>query len=305
MAQMLHALAPTYKLNLTNMILIADSGATKTDWRMVDNYGVAEQVATAGINPQYLDTDKIYTIIAGGLLPHLKEKGPSVIYYYGAGCSSPERNQRVESALRKAFPDPDIYVDHDLLGAARALCGHEPGIACILGTGSNTCLYDGKDIKDNVPSLGFLMGDEGSGAYLGKMLIRAYLYRELPDELAQSLKNTYNLTKDGILDSTYNSDMPSTYLATFARFIHEKRKHPVIHAMIYENFSKFFEHHVCKYDNFTNLPIHFVGSIAYHFSDTLKQVVKKYGANIGRIITSPSEGLIQYHLELLARTNPE
>ena len=281
------------------MILIADSGATKTDWRIVDHTGVLEQVTTAGISPQYLDAEKIYSLITTSLLPNLKEKNPSIIYYYGAGCSSPERNQRVHSALSRAFTHCEINVDHDLLGAARALCGHKPGIACILGTGSNSCLYDGKDITDNVPSLGFLMGDEGSGAYLGKMLIRAYLYRELPDELAQSLKNTYNLTKDGIIDSVYYSDMPSTYLATFAKFMHEKRKHPVIHAMIYENFAEFFERHVCKYENFTKLPVNFVGSIAYHFSDTLKQVAKKYGASVGQVIISPSEGLIQYHLEQL------
>ena len=281
------------------MILIADSGSTKTDWRIINETGVLEQVSTAGINPQYLDADKIYSLIASSLLPNLKEKNPSAIYYYGAGCSSPERNQRVHSALSRAFTNCDINVDHDLLGAARALCGHEPGIACILGTGSNSCLYDGKNIIDNVPSLGFLMGDEGSGAYLGKMLIRAYLYRELPEDLALSLKNTYNLTKDSILDSVYYSDMPSTYLATFAKFMHEKRKKPAIHAMIYENFAEFFERHISKYEGFTELPVSFVGSIAYHFSDTLKQVAKKYGVKTGQIIISPSDGLIDYHLQLL------
>lgn len=281
------------------MILIADSGSTKTDWRIINETGVLEQVSTAGINPQYLDADKIYSLIASSLLPNLKGKNPSVIYYYGAGCSSPERNQRVHSALSRAFTHCEINVDHDLLGAARALCGHEPGIACILGTGSNSCLYDGKNIIDNVPSLGFLMGDEGSGAYLGKMLIRAYLYRELPEDLALSLKNTYNLTKDSILDSVYYSDMPSTYLATFAKFMHEKRKKPAIHAMIYENFAEFFERHISKYEGFTELPVSFVGSISYHFSDTLKQVAKKYGVKTGQIIISPSDGLIDYHLQLL------
>lgn len=282
------------------MILIADSGATKTDWRLMNADGMLEQVYTAGINPQYLDANQIYTIFEDELLPNLKEKSPSVIYYYGAGCSSPDRNLRVAQALQKAFSNSSVHVDHDLLAAARALCGHTPGIACILGTGSNSCLYDGQNITDNVPSLGFLMGDEGSGAYLGKMLVRAYLYRELPDELASSLKKAHNLTKDSILDAVYYSDMPSTYLATFAKFCYDKRKNPVVHAMIYENFSEFFERHVSKYEGFTELPINFVGSIAYHFSDTLQQVAKKYGAHVGKLITSPSEGLIQYHQELLA-----
>ena len=281
------------------MILIADSGSTKTDWRVIDANQEYEQVNTTGINPQYLETEKIYSIFETELLPQLKEKSISTIYYYGAGCSSPERNKRVEDALRRAFPNSSIFVDHDLLAAARALCGRKPGIACILGTGSNSCLYDGKNIVDNVPSLGFLMGDEGSGAYLGKLLIKAYLYRELPEELANSLKNKYSLTKDGILDTVYGSDIPSQYLATFAKFVYEKRKNPVIKEMIYENFEEFFERHVSKYEGFGELPVNFVGSIAFHFADTLKLVAKKYGAHIGTIISSPSEGLIKYHQELL------
>lgn len=285
------------------MILIADSGSTKTDWRVIDADNEYEQVNTTGINPQYLDTDKIYSIFETELLPQLKEKNISAIYYYGAGCSSPERNKRVEDALSRAYPNVPNYVDHDLLAAARALCGHKPGIACILGTGSNSCLYDGKNIIDNVTSLGFLMGDEGSGAYLGKLLIKAYMYRELPEELATSLKNRYNLTKDGILDAVYGSDIPSQYLATFAKFMYEKRKSPVIKEMIYENFEEFFERHVSKYEGFGELPVNFVGSIAFHFSDTLKLVAKKYGCHIGVIISSPSEGLIKYHQELLKMQN--
>lgn len=285
------------------MILIADSGSTKTDWRVIDADNEYEQVTTTGINPQYLDTDNIYLIFATELLPQLKEENISAIYYYGAGCSSPERNKRVEDALSRAFPNVPNYVDHDLLAAARALCGHKPGIACILGTGSNSCLYDGKNIIDNVTSLGFLMGDEGSGAYLGKLLIKAYMYRELPEELATSLKNRYNLTKDGILDAVYGSAIPSQYLATFAKFMHEKRKNPVIKEMIYENFEEFFERHVSKYEGFGELPVNFVGSIAFHFSDTLKLVAKKYGCHIGVIISSPSEGLIKYHQELLKMQN--
>ncbi|PKV62526.1 hypothetical protein [Pontibacter ramchanderi] len=285
------------------MILIADSGSTKTDWRIIDAENQYEQVTTTGINPQYLDTDKIYSIFETELLPQLKERNISAIYYYGAGCSSPERNKRVEDALTRAFPSVPNYVDHDLLAAARALCGHKPGIACILGTGSNSCLYDGKNIIDNVTSLGFLMGDEGSGAYLGKLLIKAYMYRELPEELATSLTNRYNLTKNGILDAVYGSDIPSQYLATFAKFMHDKRKNPVIKEMIYENFEEFFERHVSKYEGFGELPVNFVGSIAFHFADTLKLVAKKYGCHIGVIISSPSEGLIKYHQELLKMQN--
>ena len=247
----------------------------------------------------YQDADEIYAELETSLLPQLSDKSPSAIYYYGAGCSSPERNKRVEDALHRAFPGSEVHVEHDLLSAARAVCGRKPGIACILGTGSNTCLYDGTKIIDNVPSLGFLLGDEGSGAYMGKLLIKAFLYRELPDELAQSLKNTYNLTKDGILDALYSSPVPSRYMATFAKFMYEKRKSPVIREMIYENFEEFFERHVVKYKGHMELPVNFVGSIAYYFSDILKQAGKKYGLHIETIIQSPSEGLIKYHQELL------
>lgn len=281
------------------MILIADSGSTKTDWRFVTSNSVLSQAQTAGFNPMYQEAEEIYQELKDVLLPQLAGNSPTAIYYYGAGCSSPERNQRVEEALRMAFPSSEAFVDHDLLGAARALCGQNAGIACILGTGSNTCLYNGTDITDNVPSLGFLLGDEGSGAYMGKLLIKAYLYRELPEDLATSLKNTYSLTKDGILDAVYNSSIPSRYMATFAKFMFDKQKHPVVHAMIYENFAEFFERHVVKYEDHENLPVSFVGSIAFHFQDILKKVAQKYGLQIGTIIKSPSEGLIKYHQELL------
>ncbi|WP_299758966.1 hypothetical protein [uncultured Pontibacter sp.] len=281
------------------MIFIADSGSTKTDWRIVSSDNELGQAQTAGFNPMYQEADEIYQEIHDVLLPQLNDQKPEAIYYYGAGCSSPERNKRVEEALLRAFPDALIHVDHDLLAAARALCGRKPGIACILGTGSNTCLYDGTNITDNVPSLGFLLGDEGSGAYMGKLLIKAYLYRELPEDLATSLKNTYGLTKDGILDTLYGSAIPSRYMATFAKFMYDKQKNPIIHSMIYENFSEFFERHVVKYEGYQVLPVNFVGSIAYHFSDILKQVAKKYGLHVETILQSPSEGLIKYHQELL------
>ncbi|QCR24330.1 BadF/BadG/BcrA/BcrD ATPase family protein [Pontibacter sp. SGAir0037] len=281
------------------MILLADSGATKTDWRVIDIDRELEQITTLGFNPMYQESEEIYQVLHESLLPNLLNKAPSEIHYYGAGCSTPDRNKRVADALSRLFPEASIYIEHDLLAAARAACGQEAGIACIAGTGSNTCLYDGTDVIDNIPSLGFLLGDEGSGAYMGKLLIRAYLYRELPDELAKSLKNRFNLTKDIVLNEVYSAQVPSRYMATFAKFMHEKRKNPVIHAMIYESFALLFERHISKYDGYPTLPVNFVGSVAYHFSDELKQVAKKYGAKIGKIISSPSEGLIQYHQDLL------
>jgi glucosamine kinase len=285
------------------MILIADSGSTKTDWNMITADSTIEKVQTLGFNPMYQDTEEIYTELATALLPNLKVVNPSAIYFYGAGCSSPDRNKLVADALQRAFPNSEIHVDHDLLSAARAVCGHNPGIACILGTGSNTCLYDGTNITDNVPSLGFLLGDEGSGACLGKMLIKAYLYRELPDELAMSLKNTYDVSKESVLNAVYREPMPNRYMATFAKFVYDKRKNPAIKEVIYTAFEEFFERHVMKYEGHMELPINFVGSIAYYFGDNLKFVAKKYGLHIGTIIQSPSEGLIRFHQEQLLQTN--
>jgi N-acetylglucosamine kinase-like BadF-type ATPase len=282
------------------MILIADSGSTKTDWRLISDSGEQKEIHTSGINPQYLNANQIYSIVSAGILPHLQQQMPSAIYYYGAGCSSADRNRAVEEALHWAFPDSHVHVDHDLIAAARALCGNEPGIACILGTGSNSCQYDGEKITDNIPSLGFLMGDEGSGAYLGKMLIRAYLYRELPYTLVQALKNQYYVSKDEILDSVYNAEMPGTYLATFARFIKEHQAHPIIHDLIFRNFEIFFRRHLSKYEGFNTLPISFVGSIAYHFADVLKEVAAKFNVRIGKILQSPCEGLINYHQQTLS-----
>ncbi len=282
-------------------VLIADSGSTKTDWNLVNKTEVLQNVQTLGFNPMYQDTDDILVELRKALVPSLNDKNPGAIYFYGAGCSSPERNKKVADALQQVYPNSEIYVDHDLLSAARALCGHKPGIACILGTGSNTCLYDGANIVDNVPSLGFLLGDEGSGAYMGKLLMRAYFYRELPEELAQSIKNTFNLTKDSFLDTVYGAEVPSRYMATFAKFMHDKRKHPAVKELIYTNFENFFERHVLKYKDHTNLPVNFVGSIAFHFADILKLAAKKYGLHIETIIQSPSEGLIKYHQELLEK----
>lgn len=283
------------------MVLIADSGSTKTDWNALNQTEVLQNVQTVGFNPMYQETEDIFEELSKSLLPNLNDKNPSAIYFYGAGCSSPERNKKVSDALELLFPGSEIHVDHDLLSAARALCGHNPGIACILGTGSNTCLYDGAQITDNVPSLGFLLGDEGSGAYLGKLLMRAYFYREMPEELAQSLKNTYNITKDEFLDTVYSAEVPSRYMATFAKFAHDKRKHPFIKELIYTNFENFFERHVLKYKGHMELPVNFVGSIAFYFSENLKVAAQKYGLRIETIIQSPSEGLIKYHQELLEK----
>jgi N-acetylglucosamine kinase-like BadF-type ATPase len=201
----------------------------------------------------------------------------------------------VQKAIEKAFPDAKVKVDHDLMGAAVATCGDKPGIACILGTGSNSCLFDGKKILDNVPSLGFILGDEGSGAHLGRKLLQAYYYREFPADLAEKIRKEYDMDKQTVLNHVYDEPMPSQYVATFARFISDNNEHPFIHELLYAGFKEFLERLVIKYEGSRELPVHFIGSIAQLNQEILQEVMDELGLKPGIILKSPMDGLIKYH----------
>jgi glucosamine kinase len=280
------------------MILIADSGSTKTDWRLLAPDGTITQAKTVGFNPYYQDTDNIHSALEGSLLPQLAGEKPSQIFFYGAGCGSEEKRSVVAQALGMAFPGSEIRVQHDLAAAARALCGREPGIACILGTGSNSCLYDGTEIVRNIPPLGFILGDEGSGAYLGKKLIQAFLREELPADLQENFAKRYNVTKDDVLDRVYSQPFPNRYLASFAKYGFDKRRHPAIYPLIHRSFSDFFENHICRYPGYSALPVHFVGSIAFYFGDILRQIARERQVRVQHILESPIAGLTLYHQQL-------
>ncbi|ALI99261.1 N-acetylglucosamine kinase [Rufibacter tibetensis] len=277
------------------MILIADSGSTKTAWRIIDTEGVVAQAHTIGFNPYYQDGPQIAETIRESLLPQLTGYAPKEIHFYGAGCSAPDKQALVASAISSNFPEATVHVHHDLEAAARALCGHEEGIACILGTGSNSCLYDGEKIVQNVPNLGFILGDEGSGGYMGKLLVQAFLNQELPADVHEAFMARYNTTRDEIVDHVYRKPYPNRYIATYAKFLFDHQKHPFIYELICRCFADFFEKTVIKYPDYQQKKTHFVGSIAFYFGDILKTVAQKYSINVGQILESPIAGLSLYH----------
>jgi len=278
------------------MILVADGGSTKTDWRLLKDGQEYKQMQTSGFNPYLTDTEQIEDILWKELQPYLNAAGIRKIYYYGAGCSTPMRNQVVEQALEHVFPGATISIDHDLIGAARALCGNNAGIAAILGTGSNSCFYDGNFITQKIFSSGYLFGDEGSGAYMGKALLTAYLHDELPDSLTEKLNNEFLLSKEIILENAYTKPTPNRFLASFSSFIFQNSDHPYLKELILDNFRKFYKYLVCCYPGYKEVPVNFAGSVAYHYKEILLNVGQEFGIKTGKIIQSPIEGLVEYHL---------
>ena len=279
------------------MILIADGGSTKTDWRLIKDGREFKKIQTSGFNPYLVGSDEIEGILWKELQPYIDNTGVSAVYYYGAGCSTSVKNMIVENAFEKIFPNAKLYISHDLLAASHALCGDEEGIAAILGTGSNSCYYDGKDIKDGIFSLGYFFGDEGSGAYLGKQLLTSYLHNELPLEIEQKFKAKFSITRESILDSVYTKPAPSRFLASFSHFINENRDHPFIYALITNAFRAFYKYQVCCYSKHKEVPVHFVGSVAFYYRDILTQVGLEFGVKTGKFIKAPIDGLVEYHHE--------
>jgi N-acetylglucosamine kinase-like BadF-type ATPase len=281
------------------MILIADGGSTKTDWRLIKEGREYKQIQTSGFNPYLVGSDQIEEILWKELQPYIDNTSVSAIFYYGAGCSTPVKNMIVETAIEKVFPNAKLYISHDLLAASHALCGDEEGIAAILGTGSNSCYYDGKDIKDGIFSLGYFFGDEGSGAYLGKQLLIAYLHKELPLEIDAKFREEYSLSNENILDAVYTKPAPSRFLASFSRFINKNRDHPYIYNLITDAFRKFYKYQICCYSRHKDVPVHFVGSVAYHYRDILTSIGLEFGIKTGKFIQAPIDGLVEYHHENL------
>jgi len=282
------------------MILIADSGSTKTDWRLIDNSKKIYQFTMQGINPYFQTEEQIYEIIGTELLPQLKALDLhhiSELFFYGAGCGTDSKKEIVKVALLKKFPLAKIEVNSDLLAAARALCGLEPGIAAILGTGSNTCYYDGKNIVENRASLGFILGDEGSGAHIGKTFIQAYLNKEMPAALSARFFERFKLSKEDILDAVYKRPMPNRFLASFSLFIYQNLKEQYVVDLVATCFEQFFNIHICKYENHKVIPLSCVGSVAFYYSNIFRAVAVKKGIAIDKIIETPIAGLTLFHLE--------
>ncbi len=280
------------------MKLIADSGSTKTDWMLIYNDGTVDYAVTEGYNPYFKTSEEIARSIVKQMNfksgNHFSSIGE--VHFYGAGCSSPEKNEVVEEALKEVFNQANVVVHHDLLAAARALCGKEEGIAAILGTGSNTCHFDGENIVKNVPALGFILGDEGSGACIGKQLVQDYLLQEMPQSVSDKFKSKFGLTREDILHKVYKEPSPNRFLASFTRWLDAiKEEEPYATELIENCMDQFFRKHIVKYDQYQHLPLNVVGSIGYHFKEELTNVARKYGVGVGKVIKSPMDGLLDYH----------
>lgn len=277
------------------MILLADSGSTKTTWVVIDDRLVKKTLQTPGLNPYFLSSDTIEAILMADLVPHLVPDFINEIHFYGAGCSTENNNNMVKDCLKIFFRKAGIFIYHDILGAARSLFGDHEGIAGILGTGCNSCYYDGRGIFSKVPSLGYLFGDEGAGSYLGKSFMGKYLRNELPERIRREFDNQYNLRLEDILNALYNQPFPNRFLASFSEFIAPRQQDPYIRDLVKKSFEAFFEAQIKKYDRYQHVPVSFVGSIAHYYREILLEAAAEQGIRIETILKSPMEGLIRYH----------
>jgi N-acetylglucosamine kinase-like BadF-type ATPase len=283
---------------MTNRLtVVADSGSSKTDWVVIHQNGEhVDKIRTIGFNPYFQSSELIFAEVEEGFA-HLENFLDEVaeVHFYGAGCSSTEKNEIVAKALQPIFKNALIKINHDLEAAAVATLGDQRGIACIIGTGSNSCVWENNKVIDNVPSHGYIFGDEASGSYLGKELVRRFLMGQLDKNLAHSFEETFKLNKEQILNATYREPSPNVFLAKFAKFYSQHPNDASLNAIIEEGFMKFFEVRILPYANYTSYPLGFVGSIAYYFKPILEKVVLKHNMQIAKITQCPIDELVEYH----------
>ena len=283
------------------MLLIADGGSTKSGWCLVGSDGNRTFFNTEGYNPEFISTAGIVASLRRNLPDTLPPDQITELHYYGASIDSPPKIAVVAEAMQAVFPRAQIEIGHDLLAAARALLGRGPGFAAILGTGTNSCLYDGQQITYNVDSLGYFLGDEGSGSYIGKRLLRDYLRRQLPEPLQTAFDATYQLDREAILDQLYNQPFPNRFVASFAKFAYDHNNVSYCRRLVVKGFEAFFRRIISHYPNYQTYTFNCVGSVAYNFRDALAEVVTAHGMQVGRIIRSPIDDLVNYHLAPAAR----
>jgi glucosamine kinase len=275
-------------------ILIADSGSTKCEWCLINN-GRKKTVFTQGMSPYFLNSEQVQAVLRQELLPNLKNQAVTDIYFYGTGCLDPRNAKMMKTAISKVFTGAKVTVEHDLTGAAKAVCGNSKGIACILGTGSNSCYFNGRKVVKNSPGIGYILGDEGSGAYLGKKVVQYYLYGTFDEDLKYKFDDKYKTTAAAILEQVYRKPLANRYLSGFCMFLAENRGHYMIENIIEDGLNDFFFTHLCKYSESWKLPIHFVGGVAHGFRDVIKELCHSYEFDLGKIVKNPMEGLIEYH----------
>lgn len=277
------------------MILVADSGASKSDWVLIDQGGEQASFQLVGLNPFYVDTEKIVDILSKELTPFIENKKVEKVFFYGAGCSSVYKSMTVEDALVKIFRNAELVIESDLTGAARALFGEKEGIACILGTGSNSCYYDGKKVVENITSLGYFFGDEGSGAHMGKSFLKDFMLGNLPKEVDKAFKKEFNYTRDNILDAIYNMPFPNRFLASFCEFYADQLSNKYVFELVTNSFREFFINQIEQYKKHKSLPISFVGSVAYYFEPMLRQIGTEFEVKVDKILRSPINALAELH----------
>jgi len=278
------------------MILIADSGSTKTSWALLTEDQPVAYLSTKGHNPYYYTDEELRLILRQELSAQIAEPDKvTEIYFYGSGCSSQTNCNRVENALKDLFKRAKIYVHHDLYGAALALFHRDKGIACILGTGSNSCGWDGEKITENVPSLGYMLADEGSGTTIGRNLLRGLLKGEADEEITRAFFNQHDLTFEKTLDIIYKQPEPNRFMASLTKFAGKHMHNPWCRQVVKQSLDDFITLNVKLYDNHQELPIAFTGSIAHHFKEILKEVCHEHGLKMGIVLQDPIEGLVKYH----------
>ncbi len=280
------------------MILIADSGSTKTAWCLISNNQIVKQITTNGINPFYQTEEEIEAELRKGLCAEINdEKRIKTVYFYGAGCADTEINIKLAKILQRVLKSDNAEVASDMVGAAHGIFKHEPGIACILGTGSNSAEYDGKEIIKGIPAGGFIIGDEGSGAVLGKNLIADYIKNQMPANILKEFKKFYDGSYLDVVNHVYKQPFPNRWLANFTKFMYEYREDEYIHDMLVSNFMLFFNRNIKQFDGWESKATGFVGSIAHYFEKELREAAKKCGITVSKIYQTPIEGLIEYHQE--------
>ena len=281
------------------MYFIVESGSTKSDWVLVDSKNNQSFYSTMGFNPYFHSSD----LIENELKKHVDILAVTEevrgVYFYGAGCSSDEMNQIVSDGLKRIFKQASIVVDHDLLACAYATYTGRPAISCIIGTGSNSCLFDGNKLTEVVPALGYILGDEGSGSYFGKQLLSNFLYHKLPANVEKDFVETYHLDKDQIVNNVYREPNANVYISSFMPFIAKHKNEPFFSEMVYQGFKKFMEVHVCCYSDFQHTEVHFVGSLSKIFENELNKAANELGVTITSIIQKPVNGLVNYHLNYI------
>jgi N-acetylglucosamine kinase-like BadF-type ATPase len=276
------------------MKLIADSGSTKTAWKLTSQQGETKTFFTAGLNPFFRTEEEIYQEVLQTLIHETADRVDE-IFFYGAGVVNAEKGAVVSRALNRIYRNARIETHSDALGAARALFGSKAGIACILGTGSNVCLYDGEKIADGISPLGFILGDEGSGAVMGRQLLGDYFKQVMPESISEAFGAKYQLSREEALNRVYRTEKPNQFLAQFVPFLSENLASDYCYEFVARNFTSFFERNVTKLPGFSSYPIGFAGSVAWHFGNVLKPVAAKFGYNELYVIKDPIDGLEKYH----------